>query len=142
MQDHILTAHPLRRLADQVKPNRGRYLEPCLTGRHAGCHIRTADSGGKCAKRSVSTGVGICADDDISCHRQSFFRKQCMLNSHLSDIKIIGNLMATCKLADTFAVLRRLDILIRNKVIHYQCDLILIKYRIILQLLNLVDCHR
>ena len=65
-----------------------------------------------------------------------------MLNSHLSYIKIIGDIVATGKFTNTFTVLSRLNILIRNKVIHYQCNFIFVKYGIYCHLIHLMDSYR
>ena len=86
--------------------------------------------------------MGIRTDDHISGYGKSFLRKQGMLDSHLSHFKVIGDLIASCELADTFAVLRRLNILIGNKMIRYQCDLILIKHPLHLHFIHFLDCHR
>ena len=50
-----------------------------------------------------------------------------MLDSHLSHIKIIRNVMAAGKFTDTFAVLRRLNVLIRHEMIQHERDLVLVK---------------
>ena len=46
---------------------------------------------------------------------------------HLSHIKIIRNVMAAGKFTDTFAVLRRLNVLIRHEMIQHKRDLVLAK---------------
>ena len=104
VQDHIFAAYPFCRFADQVKFNCRRYFKPCFSGYHTGCHVGTSDTGGECSQCSVCTGMRICTNDHISCHGQSFFRKQCVFDSHLSYVKIIGDLIFTGKFTYTFAV--------------------------------------
>ena len=45
MQNNILAADPLGGLAGEIKFDCGRHLEPCLSGGHAGGHIRAAHPG-------------------------------------------------------------------------------------------------
>ena len=84
----------------------------------------------------------ICSDNHIACNCKTLFRKERMLNSHLSYIKIIGDIVATGKFTNTFTVLSRLNILIRNKVIHYQCNFIFVKYGIYCHLIHLMNRNR
>ena len=85
----------------------------------------------------------ISSDHHISGHYQTLFRQQRMLDSHLSHIKKVGNLMFGGKFSDTFALLGRLNILIRNKMIHHQSNLILIKHRFFRHFgIHLLDRHR
>ena len=100
-KNDIFTADPFCRFANQVELDRGRYLEPSLSGYHACCHIGTADTCGKCAKCAVCTGMGIRTDDCVSCYSQTFFRKERMLDSHLSHVKIVGDIMTTGKFTDS-----------------------------------------
>ena len=86
--------------------------------------------------------MGIRSDDHITGYCQSFFRKQGMLNSHFSNFKIIGNFITPCKLSDTFAVFRRFDILIGNKVIRNKCDLVLIKNSLCIHLRHFLNGYR
>ena len=65
-----------------------------------------------------------------------------MLNSHVSHIEIIGYLMAAGKLPAALAVLSRLYILVRDKMVHNQGNLILIKYGLSVHLLHLVNGNR
>ena len=50
--------------------------------------------------------------------------------------------MLTGKFADTFAVLRRFDILIRYKMIEHQRDFILIKDTVCLHLFHFMNSNR
>ncbi len=50
--------------------------------------------------------------------------------------------MAARKLSDAFAVLRRFDIFIRDKVIHHQGDLVLIKNILFCHFIHFMDGHR
>ena len=86
--------------------------------------------------------MGIRTDDHIPGYGKTFLRKQGMFDTHLSHFEIIRDLIASCKLTDTFAVLRRFNILIGNKMIRYQCDLILIEHSLYLHFIHFLDCHR
>ena len=50
--------------------------------------------------------------------------------------------MATGKFTDAFAVLRRLDVLIRHEMIQHKCDLVLVKNTVHLHLVHLMNRHR
>ena len=84
----------------------------------------------------------VSTDDHISGHGKPFFRKKGMLDTHLSYFKIIGDLIAACKLTYTFAMLCGFDIFIRYEMIGNQCDLILIKYTVYLHLVHFLDGNR
>ena len=141
MKNNIFTADPLCRLTCNVETNCGWYFKPCLSGSHTSCHISTSDTGRECTKCAICTCVWIRTDNHISGYCKTFLRKQCVLNSHLSDIKIIGNLMATCKLADTFTVLCRFNIFVWCKMIHDKCDFVLVEYTVHFHFFNFMNCH-
>ena len=84
----------------------------------------------------------ICADDDISGSNESLLRKKGMLNAHLSDLKIIRNLVAVRKLANALAVLCGLDILGRHKMIRNQSNLILVEYPLLPETIHFLDRNR
>ena len=65
-----------------------------------------------------------------------------MLDSHLAHLEIIGDLIPICKFSHTFAVLRRFDILIRDKMIRHQRDLILVKNAVHLHFFHFPDRDR
>ena len=66
-----------------------------------------------------------------------------MLNSHLSHIKIVGDLMTTGKFTDTFAVFCGFDVFVRDKMIHNQGNFILMKYcPAYSAFVHLMDSHR
>ena len=50
--------------------------------------------------------------------------------------------MAAGKFTDTFAVLRRLNVLIRHEMIQHERDLVLVKNAVHLHLIHLVNRHR
>ena len=142
MQNDVLAAHIFGRLAREDDLYGRRHLEPCLAGDTSGCHIRGSDAGGKCAKRAVGAGVGVSSDHHIPCDHKAFFRKQCMLDPHLSYIKVIRNIMFPGVLTHALAVFSRLDILIRDKMVHDQCDLIPVKHLVACELIHLLDRNR
>ena len=65
-----------------------------------------------------------------------------MLDTHLSYLKIIRNIMRLGIFTDTLAVLRRLDIFIWCKVIRNKGNFIFIKYCLLVELFNLVNRYR
>ena len=65
-----------------------------------------------------------------------------MLNAHLSHFKIVGDLIPSCELSHAFAVLCRLDVLIRYKVIRNKSDFILVKDTLDLEFLHFLNCNR
>ena len=142
VKDQILTADPGGLLSLQNELDRRGNLEPGLTGHHTGCHIRGANTCGERTKRSVGTGVGVSTDAGISCHDQAFLRKECMLDSHLSHIKIVHDIICLGEISHLLHVLRTLDILIRREMIHDQCDLRIVKYCFLFELGKLIDGNR
>ena len=86
--------------------------------------------------------MGICTDDHVSGYSKAFFRKQRMLDSHLTHFKIIGNLVAACKFTHTFAVLRRFDIFVRHKMIRYKGDFVFMEHTVHVHFLHLLDGNR
>ncbi len=71
--------------------------------------------------------MGIRADHRIACDNESFFRQQGVLDAHLSHIIEIHDAVLVCKFAHQLALLRRLDVFIRCKVVHHKGDLVLIE---------------
>ena len=86
--------------------------------------------------------MGIRTDDHIARNCQTFFRQKCMLNTHLSDFKIIGDLVTISKLSDAFTMLSRFNIFIRHKMIRNKGDLILIKYTVHFHFAHFLDRNR
>ena len=139
MKDYIFAAHPFGWFADNVEFDGRRYFKPCFSGCHSSRHIGTSHTCGECTECAVSTGMRVCTDDYISGNSQSFFRKERMLDTHLSYIKIISDVMLARKLSYTFAVLCRLNIFIRNKVIHNKCDLVFVKHFILCHFIHFMN---
>ena len=65
-----------------------------------------------------------------------------MFDSHLSHIKIIGDLISARKLTDAFAMLCGFDVLIWYKVIHDKCNLVLVENAVYLHFFNLMNGYR
>src|SRR5699024_9245368 len=98
-------ADPLGWLPHNIKFNCRRHLKPCFSCCHASCHIRTSHSGGESSQSSVSACMRVCSDNHVPCNCQSLFRKKGMLDSHLSHIEIVCDIMATGKFPDAFTML-------------------------------------
>ena len=142
MKYHIFSTHPFSRLSRQLESYRRRSLDPCLPRSHASRHIRASHTGRKSAQCTICTCMRIRTDDDVSRHRQPFFRQERMLDTHFTYFEIIGNLISIGKFPHTFAVLRRLDILVRHEMVRYKSNLIFIKYALCIHLLHFFDGHR
>ncbi len=127
VQNDILTGDIFRQRTRQMKANRGRNLEPCLAGCHAGGQIGRTHTGGKRAQRTVGAGVRIRADNQLTRSDKALFRQQRMFNAHLADVKKVDKLMLFGKGAAGQTLLSRLDVLIRCKMIHYQRNFAAVK---------------
>ena len=142
MKNHIFSADPFVRLSYNIKFDCRRYFKPCFSGSHAGCHICTSHTSRKCTKCTVCTCMGICTDNHISRNRKSFFRKKCMLYSHLTYIKIVCNIIFAGELAHAFAMLCGFNVFIWSKVIHHKCDFIFVKYTLYIHFSDFMNCNR
>ena len=67
------------------------------------------------------------ADDQLTGTHQALFGQEGVFNSHVTHVVIIGDGEALGKGAALLTLLCRLDILIGDKVVHHERDLILIK---------------
>ncbi len=65
-----------------------------------------------------------------------------MFNPHLSDLEIIRDPVAFCKLAETLAVFGRLDVLGRNEMIRNECDLRIVENPLLPELVHFAYGHR
>ena len=75
--------------------------------------------------------MGISSDYHITGNSQAFFGKKRMFYAHLTHFKVIGDIILSCKLAHALAVLCRLYILIRNKVVRHKSNLVLVEYSLL-----------
>ena len=128
MDDDILAAYIWPRLTCKHELDRAWHLEPQFPGSHSCRDIRRPYSGRKCPQCSICTSVGICAYNAFSCHCNSFFRQDRMLDSHLSHFIIMRQTLFFRELADGFGVLGGFDVLVRRKMIWYQNHLILVEH--------------
>ena len=85
--------------------------------------------------------MGIGADHRIPGSHQSLFRQECMLDAHVSHVKIVGDPVNIGKIPAAFAVFCRFYIFIGDKMIHDQGDLFLIKNSLVLHFLHFIDGH-
>ena len=106
MKDKILTAYILGKGSGKIELNCGRHLEPGLSGSHSGSHIGGTYAGRKCTERTICAGMGISTDYNVSGNCKTFFGKECMLDTHLTDFEIVGDLISSSKFPDAFAVFR------------------------------------
>ena len=65
-----------------------------------------------------------------------------MFDTHFSYIKVVGDFVFACKLSDAFTMLCRFDVFIWYKVVHNQCDFILMEHSVYFHFLYLMDSHR
>ena len=142
MDNDIFTTYIFARLSCQYELDRTWNFEPQLSHCHTGCNICCSDTCRKCTKCTVCTCMGICTDNHISRNRKSFFRKECMLYSHFTYIKIVCNIIFAGKLTHAFAMLCGFNVLIWSKVIHHKCDLVFVKYTLYIHFSDFMNCNR
>jgi len=86
--------------------------------------------------------MGVRADHAVAGADQPFFRQKGVLYAHLPHVEEIGNLVFLRETAHLTALFRRLDVLVRGKVIQHQRDFISVKNRGSAAFFKLVDRHR
>ena len=127
MDNNILAAYIFPRFSGQYKLNGAWHFKPDLSGRHASSHVRRTHARGKCAQSPVCTGMGICADNTFPGSHNAGLRKDRMLHTGFTLLKIPGQPLLLRVLADCLRILRRLNILVRRKMIRNKYHLILVK---------------
>ena len=141
VQDHVLAGDVWVQLALENKLDSRRHLEPSLADRHAACHIGRADTGRECTQCTVCAGVRVCTDNNVTGNDQSFFRKQGMFDTHLTNVIEVGNLLFAAEIAAHFTLCGSLDVLVRGKVIHDHGHLVLIENVVLVQLVEFPNCN-
>ena len=86
--------------------------------------------------------MGIRTDGQLPCGNQTLLRDQGMLNTHVSHIIVVLQSMLLGKVSANLSTLCRGNILVRHKVIHNKDYLLLIKYALSVNLIQLTNCHR
>ncbi|MPM65773.1 hypothetical protein SDC9_112675 [bioreactor metagenome] len=86
--------------------------------------------------------MAVSSDDEVSGSNQAFLREQGMLDAHLPDVEVVGDLMVVGKSAQAFALLGCLDVLVRGEMVWNQSHLILVEYGLLAELRELIDGHR
>ena len=86
--------------------------------------------------------MGVCADDNIACHGQTFFGKQGVLDTHFAYFKIVGDFVSSGKFSYAFAVFCGFDILIGYKMIGNQGNFILVEYAVHLHFFHFLNSNR
>ena len=142
MQDDVLAGNVLVQLALELEFQRRGYLEPRLADRHAARHIGRTDTRRKSAECAVGAGVGIRADHGIAGNDESFFGEQRVLDAHLTYVVEVGDVLRTAEITAHHALLRRLDVLVRSKVIHDHGHFFLIEYVLLAHLVERLDGDR
>jgi len=74
--------------------------------------------------------VGIRADDAVAGTDDALFRQQRVFDTDTADVIIMQDVVFICEIAHQTALLRRLDILVRRKMIHRQRDAAAVKHMI------------
>ena len=128
MNNNILAADIRSRLSCQYELNGAWNLKPQLSRRHSSGNIRRSHAGGKRSKSPVCTGMRIGSDNTLASYDYARLRKNRMLNTRLSLLKIPSKALFPCELTNWLGILRWFDIFIRCKMIRHQNHLILIKY--------------
>ena len=86
--------------------------------------------------------MGVRADDHVSGNGKTFFRKKGVFDSHLPHVEVIGDIVAAGKLSHALAVFCGFNILIRDKMVHYQGDLILVKHCLHCHFIHFMNRYR
>ena len=142
MENDVLAADPFGGLSYDVESDGGGNLEPCLAGCHACGHVGAAYACGEGSQSAVGAGVGVCADDAVACYGESLFRKESVLDAHLSYVEVVAYFMFAGKFTDAFAVFGGFDVFVGDKMIHYQGNFILVEYFFAVHFFHLADGYR
>ena len=139
VEDHVLTADVLVKLAHQVDLDGGGHLEPVLARDHAGGHVGGANTRGEGTQRAVGAGVGVCADDTITGADDTLFGKQGVLDAHLTHVVEVGDVMLFREIACGSAQLGGFDVLTGGVVVEDDGDLVFVEHAVKARLFKNVD---
>ena len=142
MEHHVLTADIGGKGSRKFHLDGLGHLEPGKTGGHTSRHIGGAHASGESAQSAISTGVGVCANDDLTGGSQALLGNQGVLNAHLAHIVEVGDVVLVGKVPAPGAQLGGLDVLTGGGVVQHNGDLVLVKHRGQPRLLKLFDGHR
>ena len=141
VEHHVLATDIGGESSGELDLNGLGHLEPGKTGGHARRHIGGAHASGESAQSAISTGVGVCANDDLTGGSQALLGNQGVLNAHLAHIVEVGDVVLVGKVPAPGAQLGGLDVLTGGGVVQHNGDLVLVKHRGQPRLLKLFDGH-
>ena len=139
VEDEVLAADAGTELALEDELDGGGHLEPCHAGGHTGGHIGGAHTGGECTQCTVGAGVAVGADDAVTRRHDAFFGQEGVLHAHLAHIVEIEDIVLIGKLAALLGLLRALDVLVGDKVIQHDGDVLFVEHAVEPGLFKLVD---
>ncbi len=139
MENEVFAADILRHFAGQDKADGGRYLEPCLSGGHSAGHIRRTDTGGEGTKCTIGAGVGVGSDDQVTGDNKSLLRKEGVFNAHFSGVIEVRDVEFIAEVTAGLGLDGGLDVLVRNKVVHYHDDLFLVENVVLAHFIEFAD---
>ena len=142
MQDQILAGYAGAELALEHKLDGRGHLEPCHAGGHTGGHIGGAHTGRECAQCTVGAGVAVGTDDAVTGGHDAFFGQEGVLNTHLTHIVEVEDIVLVGKLAALLGLGCALDVLIGDEVIQHDGNVLLVEHAVKACLLKLVDGDR
>ena len=142
MEHHVLAADIGGKFSGEFDLDGLGHLEPGKTGCHARRHIGGTHASGEGTQSAVGTGVGVCANDDLTGGSQALLGNQGVLNAHLAHIVEVGDVVLVGKVPAPGAQLGGLDVLTGGGVVQHNGDLVLVKHRGQPRLLKLFDGHR
>jgi len=127
VQDQVLATDPGAQPAMVSDTDRLWHAHPDAARGHGHGDVRRTHAGGKGAHGSIRASVRICADHDVPGQHQTLLGQEGMLDPHPPDLKVVRDPIVMRELAHCLALLRRLDVLVRSKVIRYERDALAIK---------------
>ena len=102
-EDDVLALYILGQLTGQVNLNSLGNLEPGGAAGHSTADIGLAHAGGQRVQRAIGTGVGVRTDNDFTGSYQAFIGQQSMLDTHLTNLKVVGNVMLASEVTHLLA---------------------------------------
>src|SRR3990172_5174924 len=128
MKNQILSANPAVKLTVVNKLHGLRHFTPPLASSNRSSHICRANTSRESPKSAISTGVAVSADNQIASHHKPLFRQQSMFNTHSANLIVEAQTLFMGKILKQFALICRLYVLLRRKVVWNQSYRILVKH--------------
>ncbi len=108
-------------------------MSHAMSGRHDRSKIRAAHAGRKGTQSSIGAGVAVRTDHQIARNHQSLFRKDDVLDPAITEFIVVPDVLFSCKLPHELRLLGRRNILVGNKMVGNQGDLVPVKNLLLLR---------